>query len=78
MISIEELSTPAKAEALRYGHTALATPGELTKFLEAMSPFLEDREYFSVKPMSSVAGQVTYFSVHIVPIVKLNTKIDDF
>lgn len=78
MYSIEELSTPAKAEALRYGHTALANPEELSDFLVAMSPFLEENEHFSITPLSSIAGQATMFSIKIVPIVKLKPNIVDF
>lgn len=78
MFSIQELSTPAKVEALRYGHVALANPEELTPFLESISPFLEEEEDFSVKPFSSTAGRVTMFSIRIVPVAKLDppTVID--
>lgn len=76
MYPIEELSTPAQAEAMRYGHSALLNPEELPTYLGAMAQFLEEREQFSVKPLSSVAGQVTMYSVRIFPVVAIHSVIE--
>lgn len=76
MYPLHELSTPAQAEAMRYGHTALVNPEELPVYLGLMSEFLEEREYFSVKPLSSIAGQVTMYSIRIFPVVPVQSLVE--
>ena len=71
MFDMDRLSTPAKAEAMRFGHTAVVSSEELVGLLSTMSPYLLEGEHFAVKPLGSIAGNVGMFSVRIIPVVKL-------
>lgn len=74
MFDIDKLSTPAKAEAMRYGHSAVLNQHEIVSFLNDMTPYLLEGEYFAVKPLGTFAGCVHMVGVKIIPVARLRLK----
>jgi hypothetical protein len=71
LFDIDKLSIPAKAEAMRYGHTAVIGNEEVLSFMDTLSPYLLKGETFSVLPINYIAGTVHMYSVRIIPVIKV-------
>jgi hypothetical protein len=71
MFDIEQLTDPAKAEAMRVGNPVILDSNELIAFMNNVVPYLEDGEVFSIKPIGNLAGAIFMYAVRIIPVLKL-------
>lgn len=62
MFDYSKLTSAAKAEAFRYGHSFMGNMKEVGAMIEEISPYFSDGEGVTVKPLGSELYSVQFIS----------------